>query len=86
MHKDIADIMGVATKLAERAVDRFLDGVDSNLHIHCPIDDVDLKRCANKWNEILSAQGLYYCVIEQIDGWLCCTDRPSVCNAVRNNL
>jgi len=81
-HEDISDALGMHSKSAETCVDKFMDAVDATLRFHCPVDADELRQCADEWDEVSGGFGLYYGAIGCLDGWLCCTNKPSVRNAL----
>ena len=60
----------------------FLDAVeyDDTLRILMPTTDNQLKTCADAWNSLSGAFGVYYGVVGAIDGWLACIEKPTVSN------
>lgn len=82
VHKDIADMFGFHEKSSERVVKKFLDTVGSSLRTSVPTGSQESEETADGWDKTSGAQGLFRGAVAPIDGWLCCTDRPSVPNAL----
>ena len=80
--KDTADLYGFSHPYAPQLINKFLDAVDKcpELQIKLPQTTEELKRHADDWDEHSGADGLYYGVVGAIDGWLACTDAPSLVN------
>ena len=78
--KSIADIFGMSLKSAERIIDNFLNAANNNLSfdIYIPLSNEDLQKCAQGFDFIRSAYGMYYDCVGVLDGWLCCIQKPSV--------
>ena len=76
--KSIADIYGMSDKSAERIINNFLEAVDSNesIGVHLPDTPAKLKECADAWDGLSSAFGVYHGAVGAIDGWLCCIEKP----------
>ena len=81
--KTISDVFGISVKSAERIINKFLNAVDSSdkLEIRLPSTESELRECADAWDSVSGAFGIYYGVVGAIDGWLCCIQKPSVQNA-----
>ena len=79
--RSIMLIYGVSFTSAHRLIDMFLDAVDSSddarLSIRLPSTASELQTHAEGWNRLSESGGLFYGVVGCIDGWLCCTNKPS---------
>ena len=47
------------------------------LAVELPDDPESLRAHADMWNDRSKAEGAFYGVVGAIDGWLCCTNKPS---------
>ena len=81
--KSIADIYGMSKKSVERLVNNFLNAVCSNdeLQIGLHSTELELAKCAADSDSLSSAYGIFEGTVGAIDGWLCCTETPSVFGA-----
>ena len=80
--KSLADIFRISMKSADRAIDSFLNAVDSCKHQDLDINllpekEMDRNRMAVEWNQRSGAYHIFYGMLGAIDGWLCTTERPS---------
>jgi len=74
----ISEIFGISDSSTLRIINMFLNaviGCDA-LSLVVPVSHDALLKGAHDFNNI-SGCGLYFGVVGAIDGWLCCTDRPS---------
>ena len=80
---EVADIFGMSITSAHRILHKFLDTVSRSpqLAIKIPTTPEELKKCADDWNELSGAFGLYYGAVGAIDGWLACMNSPRVTDA-----
>lgn len=76
--KSLADLFGVSTPYTHDLISKFLDAVDTQeeLEIKIPTTEEELMKCANEWDQLSGADGIFYGCVGAIDGWLCCTDKP----------
>ena len=64
---------------AWRLADKFLDAVlqCEALSFQLPTSQEKLQEYANGFDQISTAEGLFFGVVGAIDGWLCCINKPS---------
>ena len=77
--KDLDNIFGISSSYIKVLVTRFLNIVNNceELQIRVPTSTEELKKVANEWDVVSTANRLYYGVVGAIDGWLACTRQPS---------
>ena len=73
----------MSLKSAERIINNFLNAANNNFFfdINVPLTNDNLRKCAQGFDSISSAYGMYYGCVGALDGWLCCIEKPSVSNA-----
>jgi hypothetical protein len=72
-------MFGISYTVTHTKINQFLNAVNNNRHfdIDVPRTDSELQKCADDWNDLLSAHGVFDGCIGAIDGWLCCINTPN---------
>ena len=78
----IAFWYGISPSSARRIILKFCRAVIlcEKLAIKLPETPEELKSTADEWDKVSGANSIYYGVVGAIDGWLACTNKPTIGN------